>query len=173
MLARSLPQDAEALFNRIPCFKRPAPKTALELLASLLGQLYSSVARVLEKSASAASHDLVRIRGYTKREVHHFWAEGLAIRLEAFNGQMVEIPMVINPVLTWFRNEETEAEKEMGVTKFRLHAKYRLRKRTKSKPQRYKLVPLDSLHPKAGRKMIDALIQRRVLSGRCLLLSAG
>ena len=91
MLARSLPQDAEALFNRIPCFKRPAPKTALELLASLLGQRYSSVARVLEKSASAASHDLVRIRGYTKREVHHFWAEGLAIRLEDGKVYAVEI----------------------------------------------------------------------------------
>ena len=106
-----LAQKSEAIFRRLLCFESPPPNSAFELLASLLGQRYARVARVLGTSATADSHDLVRIRGFSKREVHHFWAEGLAVRMENGKVYAVEIFGDDHP----FHRRAPEAELYPGI----------------------------------------------------------
>ena len=66
------------------------PGSALEMLASLVGQQYAAVAKLLKGAIGSESHDCVRVRGFSQREVHHFWAEGLAISMERGRVYLVE-----------------------------------------------------------------------------------
>ena len=66
------------------------PDSALEMLASLVGQQYAAVAKLLKGAIGSESHDCVRVRGFSQREVHHFWAEGLAISMERGRVYLVE-----------------------------------------------------------------------------------
>ena len=66
---------------------------------------------LLGSSAAAGSHDAVSLRGYKKREVHHFWAEGLAVRMENGLVYAVEVFGDNHP----FHRRAPEAELLPGV----------------------------------------------------------
>ena len=41
----------------------------------------AQVEKLLSSSAASDSHDVCKLRGPADREIHHFWAEGLAIHM--------------------------------------------------------------------------------------------
>ena len=63
------------------CLAMPQRQSAMELLAALLGQHFSAVEKLLASSIASESHDVCRLRGNRPFEVHHFWAEGLAVHV--------------------------------------------------------------------------------------------
>ena len=68
------------MIRSLPCFSQPVPATAIELLASLLGQRYAFVARMLESSVTMGSHtgSLVVARRVTIRKTRIFFISILA-----------------------------------------------------------------------------------------------
>ena len=75
---------------RCSCFSGPRRASAIELLTLLLGQRFSAVEKLLTSSIASESHDVCTLRGHGSREIHHFWAEGLAVHVNDGRIEAVE-----------------------------------------------------------------------------------